>query len=279
MFFPAAVGLGAKIFGGTLGKQILGSAASSLIGNIADKFRKNPTTTTTQSAPDLVGLRNAAEAAGFNPLTAIRTQSAGRTTTSTDTLPTLSPLGAIADAIGAGTQAWVNYDPHEEKQRELELKIMNEQYNQLIAPKAKLGRPGAGGKNPHEPEVFNMWIDVFDDRTGETIRMLNPDLTDATPADMWEAYQFMLKTAWVQNDLGLGGKDEEGNIRSGPMEIVDNVREYLKNNGPNLNPSTWFGGLDNGNEKPVPITVNPHSERTQPKAGWAEQKFGGFHIN
>lgn len=276
MFFPAAVGLGAKIFGGTLGKQIIGSAASSLIGNIADKFRKNPTTTTVQGAPDLVGLRDAAEAAGFNPLTAIRTQSAGRTTTQTDTLPTLSPLGAVADAIGAGAQAWVNYDPHEEKQRDLEYKIMNEQYNQLIAPKAPLGRPGAGGSGRPDAEVFNMWIDVYDDRTNETIRMLNPDLTDATPDQMWEAYQFMLKTAWVQNDLGLGGKDEEGNIRKGPMEIVDNVREYLRNNGPNLSPSTWFGGSDSGNEGP---TVNPHSPYTKPKEGWLEQKLGPFHFN
>lgn len=112
-------------------------AGASLIGSIFGGGSKERKTTTTQvNRVDYARMVRDAEAAGFNPLTALRNGGAAGfsigTTTST-TPPT--PLSArIADGVAGGVQSFLaNFDPFQDQKREMEFKLVEAQLANLQA--------------------------------------------------------------------------------------------------------------------------------------------------
>ncbi|AXH76642.1 MAG: hypothetical protein [Microviridae sp.] len=110
------------------------SAISSLLGGDDEK----QTTTTSVNTVNYKGMVKAAEAAGFNPLTAIRNGgTAGWTTTVGNVLSSGgggggSPVSKAFGALASGAQSFLNnYDPMRDQKRELEYKLLEGQLAQV----------------------------------------------------------------------------------------------------------------------------------------------------
>ena len=120
-------------------------AIASAIGGIASLFGGGDSETTTTSYVDYKRMVRMAEAAGFNPLTAIRNGgSAGFTvgTTTQSGAPLSSRIANAAGVIGGGIDAFMqNFDPIKDKQREVEYGILQRQLANL---NAGAPRPGFG---------------------------------------------------------------------------------------------------------------------------------------
>lgn len=184
MVWPALIGAGATLIGGLFGS---GS-------------KKQETTTT--SHVDYKRMVRDAEAAGFNPLTALRNGGAAGFSVSTSTTPA-APLSArIADGVSSGVNAFLqNFDPHADKQREQGSRLIDAQIRNLNASTAELtqrhavrtagngvlsgkaapkritldgyeyGGTGEGGS------IEDMWV-VYRNPDGTHSRVPNPNLPD-----------------------------------------------------------------------------------------------------
>lgn len=165
----------------------MASVASSLIGG-------SKKTTNTVDYKKLV---RDAEAAGFNPLTALRNGgAAGFTTTST---PALS---GIADALGTAGNFLANFDPMADDRREQEYELVQAQIANLNASTAATNRSQSfsvptytAGQREQRPsgqaaqlsargpgqgengEVLPMFVD-WKDRHGNVVSLPNADLPD-----------------------------------------------------------------------------------------------------
>lgn len=106
MSWAAALTAGASIVGGLLGSR--------------DR------TQTTRSEVDYVKMRKSAEAAGFNPLTALQNGGSAGFSTSTTTVPGLSSAEALANAVGGGVETYFNTKAQErDVERDLlEMEVM-----------------------------------------------------------------------------------------------------------------------------------------------------------
>ncbi|QCS37054.1 DNA pilot protein [Tortoise microvirus 46] len=82
--------------------SIIGAVAGPVISALAGGRKDRSTTTTTKT--DLVALVKDAQAAGFNPLTALEATGGG--TTATTVQPALSSFEFMGQALGAGLSAW-----------------------------------------------------------------------------------------------------------------------------------------------------------------------------
>ncbi|MBX8818329.1 hypothetical protein HBA95_18500 [Ochrobactrum sp. MR31] len=107
------------------------------------KSKKQETTTT--SHVDYGRMVREAEAAGFNPLTALRNGGAAGFSVSTGTTPA-TPLSArIADGVSGAAQTFLaNFDPFKDQQRETEFKLVEAQLANLNADTALKQRTGLG---------------------------------------------------------------------------------------------------------------------------------------
>lgn len=115
----------------------LAKAAIPLIGGLFGGKKEQTTRT------NFVQLRNDALAAGFNPLTALRaTGGAGNTTT---TLPTMSSGEFIAQALGAGIEGYMNYDPYEKQRSQYETEILRKEAERSYTPFVPTGSAGPSG--------------------------------------------------------------------------------------------------------------------------------------
>ena len=85
----------------------------------------------TKQTTDFVALRKSAEAAGFNPLTALKATGGGGFTTTTH--PGLSSGEFIADALGAGFDAWASHDPIQRERDALEVELMRAELDRIKA--------------------------------------------------------------------------------------------------------------------------------------------------
>lgn len=113
-------------------------AGASLIGSIfGSKSKKQETTTT--SHVDYRRMVREAEAAGFNPLTALRNGGAAGFSVSTSTTPA-APLSArLADGVQSGVNAFLqNFDPHADTAREQQARLIDAQVRNLNASTAEL---------------------------------------------------------------------------------------------------------------------------------------------
>lgn len=121
-------------------------AIASAIGGIASLFGGGDQETTTTSYVDYKRMVRMAEAAGFNPLTAIRNGgSAGFTvgTTTQSGAPLSSRIANAAGAIGTGIDSFMeNFDPIKDQKRELEYRLVERQLANLNAGARP---PGLGG--------------------------------------------------------------------------------------------------------------------------------------
>lgn len=108
---------------------ILGAVA----GPIAGLFGKKSSGSQKQVVENRVDYKRMvrdAEAAGFNPLTALRNGGSAGFSTQTTTHPALSSQsvgGGIADALATGVSAWAQYDPMQEKRADLEYQLVQAQ--------------------------------------------------------------------------------------------------------------------------------------------------------
>ncbi|WP_413876351.1 hypothetical protein [Albidovulum sp.] len=116
---------------------ILGAVAGPLAGGLFGGKKKE-----TKQTTDFVALRDSAEAAGFNPLTALKaTGGAGFTTT---THPGLSSGEFLAEAIGSGVQAWSSFDPMQQQRDALEMEMMRAELDRIKSD-ARVTQGFAGG--------------------------------------------------------------------------------------------------------------------------------------
>ena len=125
---------------GFLGR-LVGAVAGPLIGGLFGNKKKKETVSNTI---DYVKLRENAEAAGFNPLTALRNGGgAGFTQTHSPVLSSGAYFAnAVGDGLSRGIQAAFDYNPLDEEKSQLELQIMKGQLtriNQDIASATRLG--------------------------------------------------------------------------------------------------------------------------------------------
>lgn len=119
-------------------------AGASLVGSLFGGGSKKQQTTTT-SYVDYGRMVREAEAAGFNPLTALRNGGAAGFSVSTGTTPA-TPLSArIADGVSGAAQTFLaNFDPFKDQQREAEFNLVQAQLANLNADTALKKRTGLG---------------------------------------------------------------------------------------------------------------------------------------
>jgi hypothetical protein len=116
---------------------IVGAVAPALIGGLFRRKQKPPKQSiqTVKNEVDYEQLRKSAEAAGFNPLTALRNGgSAGFTQTHSPVLSARtsnSIIEGIGAGLSAGVQAAFDYNPLDEQRAELELEIMKGQLDNI----------------------------------------------------------------------------------------------------------------------------------------------------
>ncbi|MBX8799972.1 hypothetical protein HBA92_04315 [Ochrobactrum sp. MR28] len=122
---------------------LIGAGASLLGGLFGGGSKKQETTTT--SHVDYKRMVREAEAAGFNPLTALRNGGAAGFSVSTGSTPA-TPLSArLADGVaGAANTFLANFDPFKDRQRENEFKLVEAQLANLNADTALKQRTGLG---------------------------------------------------------------------------------------------------------------------------------------
>lgn len=214
---------------------ILGGVASA-VGNIFGGGSKKQETT---SRVDYKRLVRDAEAAGFNPLTALRNGgSAGFSVTSTGA----APLSArIADGVSGGVQNFLaNFDPHKDQQRELETRVVEAQLANLQADTAlktvKFGNVPSYTASPvkrvmgsgvKKSQTFSSVADVLPPSAGtsQTPDVEKPTVTNAFPsswgasvnpnvpdASAWEDRYGDSEVLSMATGLGIGATDIYYNV-------------------------------------------------------------------
>lgn len=125
------------------------SAGASLLGNLfGGKQEQKPQTTTTTSYVDYARMVKDAEAAGFNPLTAIRNGGSAGFSSSTSTSSgggVSTPLSSrLASGLADATQSFLaNFDPIKDQKQELEARLVEAQIANLNASSNRLMYPDA----------------------------------------------------------------------------------------------------------------------------------------
>lgn len=173
------------------------SAGASLLGGLFGGGSKKQETV---NRVDYARMVRDAEAAGFNPLTALR--NGGAAGFSISTTPA-APLSArLADGVSAGVNNFLaNFDPMADDKREAEFQLVQAQIRNLNASAAAMESqsfnvPGYGpdvierrpsgmagqlsrgtGQGPNG-EVLPLYVDWFDPRTGGTVQLVNADAPD-----------------------------------------------------------------------------------------------------
>lgn len=116
------------------------AAGIGLVGSLIGGKDKPQTVT---SHVDYARMVRDAEAAGFNPLTAIRNGgSAGFTTTTT---PGLSRSAIFGEALGGFANFLANFDPYADQKRELEFQLVQAQVANLAADTDLKRKASIGG--------------------------------------------------------------------------------------------------------------------------------------
>lgn len=104
--------------------SIASAVAGPLVSGLFGSKKKE-----TKQTTDFVQLRKSAEAAGFNPLTALKATGGNGFTTTTH--PGLSSGEFIGQALGAGLQAWADYDPMQKERDALEMEMMRAELERI----------------------------------------------------------------------------------------------------------------------------------------------------
>jgi len=151
--------MGPLAFLATPGGGALASAGMSLIGGLLGKKDK-----VQRQEVDFTKLRDNAQAAGFNPLTALR--ATGGQGFGVNTMPGLSSAEVLGNAVQAGLGTYLSHDPIAEETRRLE----NDLLRQEIERGKKTGFPVRGVSVSSSPV-----------ETRPTLADINPRQTVTTP--------------------------------------------------------------------------------------------------
>lgn len=185
----ALIGGGIKLLGGIFGNRSAKKQRAQALEDQREQF---------------VRLRDAAEAAGFNPLTALQAAPTGGLVNPT---PALASGSFIADALGAGVDTYFNA---KQRQRDVERDLLEkslmrqELQNMQMQGKAleksmRFGfeipqaknytgvsktSPSLAEREIPERDSYNLYVDVYDPTTKRWMTIPNPDLMDAGPMEM-----------------------------------------------------------------------------------------------
>lgn len=155
MVWPILAGIGKAIGGvlgastATVGGSMLASVGGSLVsGLLGDRGGGTQTTT---SYVDYEDLRRRAEAAGFNPLTALQNGGSAGFATQSTTLPKLSSSQVLKNAAAEGIKTWFNRDQimRDAERDRLELDLMKAELKSLNDQSAIVRDRDFGYSIPH----------------------------------------------------------------------------------------------------------------------------------
>jgi hypothetical protein len=146
---------------GTVGKAIVSNVATSAISSLANRSqaRADRQQALGDQSEQFVRLRDAAEKAGFNPLTALRANPTGGMVNPT---PALASGGFLRDALGAGVQTYFNRDQilKDEERDRLERQLMRQE----------LANMQLQGKAFEKSMKFGFEVPVSNNYTGTDMR-------------------------------------------------------------------------------------------------------------
>lgn len=248
----------------------MGAGATILGGLLGGKDEK------TTSEVDYVKMRDNAEKAGFNPLTAIRNGgSAGFTST------TSPGSGGLSAALSAAGNFLTNFDPFADAKREQESRYVEAQINNLNSQSGMYSRtastpsgpvlrsPGTArltgsGLQPIEPGKLTATNAL--QGVGGQIDMTQPD-ADAGETRYSDAGGWLFGAINAEMDvrktLGIGG---ESTIK---REMWNTARTLITVNQLASMPGDWWAGLREGAYKPTrPTARNSAGVRKYPSSSF-----------
>lgn len=166
--------------------SLLGAIAGPLIGGLFGRKKQSTTTRV-----DYNHIRNAAAAAGFNPLTALRN---GGSANATTTGPSLASGNFIGEALSRGIDTWFNRDQiaRDQEMDRINLELAREELTAVRSRNAYLQGAGAGydvqnitgqvpalhGGNPTsaaQADNGGNLITNYTDTDGSTVPLPNPE--------------------------------------------------------------------------------------------------------
>lgn len=234
---------------GVVGKKLLSTVASTAISSIAQrsaaKAQRNQALG--DQAEQFVRLRDAAEKAGFNPLTALRANPTGGMVNPT---PALASGSFITDALGAGIETYFNRDKiiKDEERDLLERKLMRQELaNMQLQGKAleKSMNFGFGVGNPTANNYTGADLGHTTLDKGLSFGGLTAAVAgDTSDAEVWEKRygdiaSSVIGGAIAARDLGQwAGKA----MNRWQMELETQRRQSLID-GNNKNTRQYYGGF------------------------------------
>lgn len=273
-------------------KALLGAGAS-LLGGI---FGGDDEPKETVNRVDYVRMVKDAEAAGFNPLTALRNGGAAGFSVSTTSGTPLSTR--IANGVSNGVQSFLtNFNPFQDQQREAEFNLVQAQLANLNADTLLKQRTGLGSVPSYtagsfERDVsqgikrnqsFKSVTDVLPVSAGvsQTPTVERPTVTNPFPtswgievnpnvpdASAWEERFGDSEIFSTLYGLGIGLSDMGYNARRGYNAIVEDYKNndaYMRKNAkPPKGFSTMsdvLGDMWNGRFKSSPSPLSPRSKK------------------
>lgn len=196
------------------------SAGASLIGSLfGGGSKKQETKTKTVNRVDYQRMVRDAEAAGFNPLTALRNGGAAgfSISNSTSTTPA-APLSArLADGLNAGVQSFLtHFDPHADAMREKQYALIDAQVRNLDAASGAIFPAMPGGF--HTPSTYG---GTFEGRASGKAGQLSR----STAQGNWDRMNSdALGLSWGVNPANTPAQemeDQYGEIPSGVLGTVN----------------------------------------------------------
>ena len=220
MFGAILSGLG-SLFGAstaTVGGALAASVGSTLISGLAGKGSQSQIT---QNVVDYEDMRKRAEAAGFNPLTALQNGGSAGFTRSTTTVPGLSSSQILKNAAAEGVKTWFNRDQimRDQERDKLELALMRKELESMNQTSAVVRDKDFGYSIPHAVQRAG----------GDHVQVAAPALASAGSAASSQV------GSHAAGPLPAGVKRGEGYQLRVPVQMPDgSVRNLVNPDAPDL---------------------------------------------
>ena len=253
---------------------VLGSVAGGLLKGLFGKKKKQTTTTRV----DYKYIRDAASAAGFNPLTALRNGGAANATT---TSPALSSSQFIGEALGAGVDTLFNRDrvARDLERDQLEVDLMREELRQIQEGSAVVRDRNFGYSIP-QANLYSGGQDVSSGRSSVSTGLGGIDQFDGAsgPTDVNpnEAPQF---TAFGVDFVGSGAfsngqtyedaGSEPLSWAMAPFSVAETVGTTFANWRTDRRNRRYFADLYQRGYSPPPLSTH---ERDVPSNTWFNRR-------
>ncbi|MER9652201.1 hypothetical protein NKJ26_01630 [Mesorhizobium sp. M0152] len=232
-------------------------AGASILGSLLGGKKEETT-----SHVDYARMVRDSEAAGFNPLTAIRNGgSAGFTST------TSPGSGGLSAALSTAGNFLQNFDPFADAKRDQESRYVEAQINNLNAQSGSYNRTASTPSGPVLRNSGTAGLTLAPGKVQATNPMVNRGVIDDTfaDADAWEA-RYSDFGGWAGGVLNIGA-DLDANIRRmwpGSDTVFADGRKAVRGffKGPRTDANPWFappgsGNQPGGNMFTLPPMINP----------------------